>query len=99
MARREGDFPTHVYHELFSRAVCEECGCGPDPEDPFHIHHIIWLEWGKNHGIPLEVLRSVANARLIHKSCHDHLHNIYDEPPQEDIDFVLSQVAIQISLF
>lgn len=98
MARREGDFPSHVYHEVFARAICEECGCGFDLQDPFHIHHIIWLEWGIKNNIPLEILKSVANARLLHKSCHEHFHNLYDGPPQEDIDLVLSQVAIQISL-
>lgn len=97
--RRTGEFSQDVYNSVLSRGVCEECGSGYDPKDPWRVHHIIWLDWGKNNGIPLAVLMSVANARLYHSSCHDHIHNTYDEPPKSDIDFVLSQVAIQLPIW
>lgn len=99
MARREGDFTPDVYKAALQRGVCEECGQGHDPTDPWRVHHIIFLDWGIRNGYPIPALMSLANARLYHESCHNHIHTLYDEPPQKDIDFVLSQVAIQGKLF
>lgn len=99
MVRREAEFSKDVYNKVVSRNVCEMCGCGPDSRDPWTVHHIIWIEWGLQNSIPHAVLTSLVNARLYHRSCHDHFHNEYDEPPQKDINFVLSQVAIQMKLF
>ena len=99
MSRRKAEFSYQDYQKILSRNVCEECGCGPDKDDPWQAHHKIWIEWGIQNGYPLEVLRHISNGALLHESCHNSLHNELDQPENRDIDFVLSQVAIQMKMF
>lgn len=99
MSRRKAEFSYDIYNTVLARGVCEECGCGPLDDDPWRVHHRIWIDWGIRHGYSISVLRSIENACLVHESCHNSLHNELDEPEQRDIDFVLSQVAIQMKMF
>lgn len=88
MAKREGEFPYEVWKAVMSREVCEECEYGLDENDPFQVHHKIFLASVAAKQFPLAALRSIANAQLLHTSCHNHIHNVYDEPPQEVVQEV-----------
>lgn len=79
--------------------TCAICEYGDDPQDPWTFHHIIFLDWGIQHGIPHSVLSHLANCQPLHRSCHEHLHNEYDEPLTDEVQFVLSQLGIQLGLW
>ena len=91
MAHRKGEFPTATYRATLERGICAECLCPYVPEDRWEVHHKIYLDFGIQAGIPLIILQSIVNSELLHKSCHQHIHNFYAVPPQMVIDEVLRQ--------
>lgn len=95
---RSAEFPLSVKDSVIRRGVCAECGCGEDKEDPWHVHHIIFLSSVIARELPKYILKSEANGMLLHRSCHHHLHNMYDEPPQRDIDEVLAKTGVPMRL-
>lgn len=99
MARpRSVEFSIATKEVVYSRGVCAECGAGYDPNDPFEVHHIIWVAYGLEMGVPHAVLSCLANAELLHRSCHQHLHNLYDKPPESDVKRVMKSVPKQHKL-
>ena len=93
------EFTNRIKETVYARGVCEECGCGFDKDDPWEVHHIIWIQFGLEIGIPHAVLKSLANARLLHRSCHHSLHNNLTEPEKKDVDSVLNLFNKQTKLF
>lgn len=90
---RQGDFSPETKALVRSRGVCADCGEGPVKEDPWEVHHIIYLcsEVGKN--MPFAILQSLENSELFHSSCHRSFHYWYAEPPREDVERVLNAYA------
>lgn len=86
---RPGEFPLDVRLEVLKRKICVECGAEYDPDDPFHVHHRIFIASEAARQFPLELIRSIANAALMHRSCHYSYHNLFDEPPQSEVDAVV----------
>lgn len=99
MARRRGEFSSHVARTAHqTQHECWICGEGRREDDPWEIHHLIYIasEIGKT--MPLAVIQSLANARKVHASCHHEYHSSYPEPPLEDVQEVLSNCPTQYTL-
>lgn len=63
------------YEALRSASECEICRLPELIDDPFECNHIIAIWFARE--VPcltVEVIRSIANMQVIHKSCHRELH-------------------------
>jgi len=49
---RTAEFSPGTYNEIIKRGVCEVCGCKKDKNDPWQVHHRIYIVWGIEHGLP-----------------------------------------------
>jgi len=89
--RREGDFSQIVREAVIDRGVCSECGMGKLDDDPWRVHHRVFLASEAAKQFPLIALQSIYNANLMHNSCHNSYHTEVDEPPQSEIDAVKNE--------
>ena len=96
---RRGEFSLATKDRVIRRGVCAECGGEYDPKDPWHIHHIIFIDSVIGRTLPDWILSCIANAELLHKGCHNHIHNVLDEPTDQDVNRVLQKTGEPIPMF
>lgn len=75
-SREPYNFDFHTKHERLSTVKnCEICGKPPTRDDPFEADHIVAIWFAiENPCLAAEVIKSVANMRIVHRSCHRDLH-------------------------
>lgn len=74
--RQPYEFSAQTKQEALNRSpVCEACGNPGSYEDTLILHHkiAIWFAL-ENPCLAIGVLRSIANAQILHRSCHRKIH-------------------------
>ncbi len=60
---------------LDTRPTCEVCGLPATKDDPFEANHIVAIWFAlENPCLATEVIKSIANLQILHRSCHTKLH-------------------------
>jgi len=75
--RQPYEFESKTKYEAIRNAeVCEICGLPETPDDPFECNHVVAIWFARE--VPclsIEVIKSLANIQIVHRSCHKDLHD------------------------
>lgn len=67
--------PATKMEALKNKCLCDECGLPATKDDPFECDHEIAIWWARENPVfAIEVIRSIANLQILHRSCHKKKH-------------------------
>lgn len=96
--RKGLEFDRETKNEILARSICDECGLEAMGDNPWQVHHLIWVSYAYIHKIPQIIVTSPLNGSLKHESCHEQFHLKNENQPIEDVLRVLSLIPEQLEL-